>query len=238
MRNNRRRGITPFGCAIAVLGCGVVTLVSVLLAYNFLPVLAAQAMGFTARGSTADVFADVTPAPIVEIYDAVQPEQVTVDLSGVGSQTVSGDSAAYQIASGYDAANAPTTLVYVDEAGLYAEICLRAPTACNGTNAQYRISRVDFQPGGAIIYADVSLGGLTQRVGAVVLITASNFQVVGVDVNGMLFSDPPGELAGLVNELEQRGNQVLRDFTLTANGMVYSLSEVIIDHTTMTLVLR
>ena len=81
--------------------------------------------------------------------------------------------------------------------------------------------------------------GIWQTAGIVLRLRgAAQFEVAGVDVNGVLYEAPPDNLGDIVSEVERIGNDVLRQLTLRAGGGNYTLSEVYIDEDKATLVLR
>jgi hypothetical protein len=75
---------------------------------------------------------------------------------------------------------------------------------------------IDLKPGGAVIYADVDLEVGWKRVGAVLMVddTGQQIQVVGVDIDGRLYSTPPdGQIAELVQRVESEANRALQELT-------------------------
>ena len=118
-------------------------------------------------------------------------------------------------------------------------ICAALLRGC--TSDQYTIQRVDFRPGGAVIYAQVNVAGLWQSAGVALTLGADqkSFRAAGVVFNGVMYGIPPsGEIATLVNNLVGNGNTTLRDMRVQANGYSLSLIQMSVDETTLTLVLR
>jgi hypothetical protein len=243
-----RRNPLPYviGCALAALFvCGAVGAVAVFFLLPRLPGVAAQVAGFEAQGDTERVFADnaLIPTPI-PLNNAVQPPQVTVNLGELGTQTLSTDTDAYQVAVGSDPGGQETAVVTFTEQSLMA-LCYQRPDVCNPPNAQYRNPRIDLRPGGAVVYAEVSIPtqyGVTidQTAGVVLKLTPDRrqFQFRGIDLNGQLFDVPPDALAGTVREFEQRGNALLNQLSLDAGGGRLSLADVRIDDSTLTLIMQ
>jgi hypothetical protein len=122
------------------------------------------------------------------------------------------------------------------------QMCYQRSDICSGSNPQYRNVQLDLRPGGAILYADVTVPQLnvTQRVGVVMRLDGSRrqFEVAGVDVAGTLYDVPPNEFSTLVNDAQRTGNDILNQLTLEQGGAQYDLSEVQISDDTLTLVLR
>lgn len=65
-------------------------------------------------------------------------------------------------------------------------------------------------------------------------------QVAGIDLNGRLYDSNalPGDPAGSVTAIEGTLNDTLRQLAVQASGEYYTLSEIIIDNTTLILILR
>jgi hypothetical protein len=237
-----RRGTSKwvYGCLGAMLGCGLIGVVGILILIPLIPRLTMQVAGFTSQGSTDALFVGVTPQPTVEIFNVTQPEQVTLNLGGQEYSVQPGASDSYDASVGQDSAGVQTALISVDENGLYQEICFRDSTICNGGNGQYQLTGVDFRPSGAILYATVTLSGFTQQIGAVLQVdsTGRRFVVAGIDVNGQLYAPPNNDIAQILYDIEARGNQALGQFTLQANGVQYNLSSMSVDDNYLTLVMQ
>lgn len=229
-----------FGCLGMLIGCVLVTALAVVIAIPLLPRLAMQAVGFSEQGATDAVFAGVTPQPTTQIFNITQPEQVTINLGEYGISELPGSSDAYTASVGQDSAGVQTAIVAVDENGLYQEICRRDNTICSGANSQYQLTRVDFRPGGAVIYANINLSGFTQQIGAVLRIDSSGrqFEVMGIDVGGTLFAAPNNDIAQILEDIELRGNDALSQFTIQANDRQYFLANMIADDNFLTLVMQ
>jgi hypothetical protein len=235
----------------SVLTCGCLTSLIVLLAAAVvgffllrpnLANIAAQVMGFSERGSTAVLFQSVTPIPTVQLQNQVEPAQFTVDAGQYGAQTLSGDSALYEVAVGTDASGAQAATVSFTEAGLQ-ELCQQRADVCGPTNPRYRNARIDLRPGGAVVYADVvlqELGSIEQTVGAVLRLDGSGqrFEFAGVDIGGTVYDVPPHSFGATVSDLEQRGNDLLNQLRLDAAGSQFAVSQVSIDDDTLTVLLR
>jgi hypothetical protein len=236
-----RRGGTSkwvYGCLGALLGCGFISVLAVVLLIPLLPMLVMQAVGFQPQGSTDSVFAEVTPQPTLVIVNATIPEQVSINVSGQEYTLAQSDT--YDASVGQDSTGVETALISVDQNGLYQEICRRDNTICDGTNGQYQLTGVDFRPGGAVLYATVTISGFTQQIGAVLLVDASGrrFTVAGIDVNGQLFAAPNNDIAQVLTDIEARGNDALSQFTLQANGRLYTLASMIVDDNYLTLTMQ
>lgn len=240
----RRRGTnwTMIGCGcVGALALGVVILgVGLLLLLPVLPQLGLQAAGFSPKGDTDALFADVPPATIA-VQNAVVPLEVVVDLGNYGQTTLQGETGAYQVRVGTSDSGSQLAIVTFSENGLM-QMCYQRSDICSGANPQYRNARLDLRPGGAILYADVTIPdiGITQTVGVVMRLDGSRrqFEVAGVDIAGTLYTVPPNEFNTLVNDAQRTGNDILNQLTLEQGGTQYDLSEVQISDDTLTLVLR
>lgn len=239
---------------LKMLGCGCLGAVGVLLVVGViavvvllprLPDLAAMVIGMTSRGATTDVFVEVTPAPTVALQNVSEPPQVTVNLGHYGGpQTLSTNNPAYDVAVGSDQTGQQTAVVTFTESSLL-DICRQQTDICSGADPRFQNPRIDLKPGGAIIYADVSVPtgygfDIQQTAGVVLQLDASGRQFVftGVDLNGSLYTNPPAELASTVAEFEQIGNDVLNQVSIDAGGGALTLQRAQIDETTLTLIMQ
>jgi hypothetical protein len=241
-RPANRRPMFACGC-LGVLAGGLVMLVVVgLLLILALPSLALRFAGFSPKGDTQAVFSSAPqPTPVV-VQNAVQPPQAVIDLGQYGQQAINTNSDLYQIAVGQASdTGAQAAVVTFSEASLMA-MCQQRSDICKTSTDQYRNARIDLRPGGAVIYADVTVPniGVSQTMGVVLRLDGSRrqFQVAGLDVGGTLFDLPSGQLGDTIRQIAQQANDLLSQLSLEASGGRYSLSEVQIDDNTLTLILR
>lgn len=240
----RRRStfsVLTCGCLSGLVGLLVIAAVAFVLLMPSLPNIAAQLVGFTARGSTDTLF-QATPIPTIALQNAVQPQQFTVDLGQYGEQTLSGDSGLYDLQVGSDPAGNPAAVVSFSEAGLQ-ELCRQRSAICGPNNPRYRNAQIDLRPGGAVIYADVAipeLGSIEQRAGVVLRLDASGqrFEFAGVDINGTIYDVPPEQLGATAADIGRAGNDILSQLRLDAGGGQYALAQVSINDDTLTVLLR
>lgn len=243
----RRSNLPLIGCGcLGTLGVlALVAVVAVVLLLPRLPALAASVFGLSSRGETEAIFTDSTPVPPVELQNPVQPAEVTVNLGDYGgSQTLSGTDPNYEVAVGTGPAGQQTAVVTFTEAGLMT-LCRERSPICNGSDPRYQNPRIDLRPGGAVIYADVTVPtqfGFTvqQTAGVVLQLDASQrqFQFAGIDLGGTLYDAPPSELGDTVAQFEQAGNDLLNQLTIDAGGGQLALSEVRIDDTSLTVIMQ
>jgi hypothetical protein len=237
-----------------MLGCGclgafglllVVGVIAVVVLLPRLPEIAASVIGMRSEGQTNEVFVQATAPPPVALQNPVEPAQVTVNLGSYGgSQTLTTDNPAYDVTVGSDDTGRETAIVSFSEAGLM-DICRQQRPECNGSDPRFQNVRIDLKPGGAIIFADVSVPtgygfDLQQTAGVVLQLDSSGrqFQFTGIDLNGSLYSNPPAELASTVQQFEQVGNDVLNQVSINAGGGMLALQRAQIDETTMTLIMQ
>jgi hypothetical protein len=243
-RYNRRTNYAQWGCGCLIVG-GFVALVGFLVLYAILPNLtgaAVQLAGADRLGETSSVFQNVSIPPTAVVQNPTNPQQVTVDLGQYGGGTINLDQIASDFVTGSSESGLPIARASFTEADLMA-ICVQQSPVCQGGNDQYRNPAIDLRPGGAVIYADVNVGGLAwQRVGVVTRLDNSRtlLQVAGIDINGGLYdyTTLPPEISTRVDEIATLGNNVLRQLAVQAGGTNYNLSEIIIDDTTLTAILQ
>lgn len=235
----RRRGNIPFmmcGCLSAVLAGIVVLAIGAIILLPRLPGLALLAAGFSARGSTAQTFANAPVTPLIQLEQAITPGQVVVNLGSYGTQDVPTGYVQTGLADGGQAAT-----VRLSEDDLM-NLCRQRTTLCSNSNPQYQNVQVDLRPGGGVVYADVSLPelGITQRVGAVLRLDATQrqFEISGVDVGGTLYGLPSGTLGVRVQEAAATANALLQQASLSVDGGQYALTDIRVDENSIMFVLR
>ncbi len=236
----RRRGV---GCGALIgvtlllgLGLGAVLLLPLL------PGLLIQAAGFTPAGPTHAVFeADNAPLlPIPVDGAALSAASLTAGESLGQALTFPLDDSTPGLDIHRDMDGA--LIVTADEAALLS-VC-RAQTAyCDpGAPVSVRDLTVDLRPGGAVVYADVTLPqtGLRQRMGAVLRIDADagGLNVAGIDIDGTLYSIPPDGLGISPAQLAAEVDAVLRGAALQVSGRIYRLRALSADETTLRMVWR
>jgi hypothetical protein len=234
---SRRKWLLP-GCALLAVVVVLAIIASVPAA------LALRLAGFRSQGSTEGILAERGAAPPTiawwplggsadpgatggdeqgaggDVWPVTGPETldaITVDLwflaeprtlpwDPVGDerlergQTQAGETAYY---IQFDEESANTQLIQWFGDAIEEQTRLRNPW-------------IDLRPGGAVVYADVDLEIGWKRVGAVVMVDASGRQieVIGVDIDGRLYSTPPdGQIAELAERVEFEANRALRELT-------------------------
>ncbi len=238
-RRQRRSRWLGCGCLGAAFGVVLVGLVAVIVIVPALPGLAARVAGLTARGSTDAVFADAPP-PAVQVENAATPPDAVVILGDYGQASLDAAAGYYSVVTGFSG-GVPTAVIGFTENSLM-ELCGLYADICDPTGGSFRNVRLDLRPGGAVVYADLLVPGLSvwQPVGVVLRLDAARrqFVVVGVDLGGTLYDLPPDALGEQVTQLANAGNDLLRRLELQAGGGRYAQPEVLIDDQTLTLVLR
>lgn len=240
----RRSSLLPLAC-----GCFAtfaILLVVVLVAgFAFLPRILSGMVGLTPKGDTAQVFAEVTPQPTLVLENPTDVGRVTVDLGSLGQQTVDTDPQLYNFTVGTSASSGQQAAVAsFTEAGLM-EICRQRTTFCgpDSTDPRFRNARIDLRPGGAVVYVDTTLpqlGNVPLPAGVVLRWDAPSRRVVveGVDIGGQVYTGLQQSLTELIALVEGRVNELIQQAAVQTSGGRYGVSEVIIDDTTLTLVLR
>src|SRR5690606_9202384 len=100
------------GCATALGLFAVIIVLAVVLLAPRLPEIAASAIGMSAQGKTEEIFQPEPPRPTVELQNASQPQQVTVNLGSYGgSQTITTDTSYYEVIVGSDPIGQQTAVV-------------------------------------------------------------------------------------------------------------------------------
>ena len=230
------------GCLLAA---GFTTLLGFTLLYALSPLFSGigfQVLGLRQVGETSRIFENAPIVPTAIVQNASQAQQVTLDLGQYGQQTITVDQQDTLFVTGSSETGSPIARASFSKAGLLA-ICAQQRPICLGDGGRYRNVSIDLRPGGAVVYVDVNATSLVwQRIGVVFQVDSSRTALVirGIDLNGGLYdySTMPGELSGAVDEIGQVTNAILRQLAVEAGGENYRLSEIIIDETNLTLILR
>jgi hypothetical protein len=239
----RRSSLPYIGCGCLAIFAGVLIIIAigafVLLARE--PRLTLQIAGFEARGDTDAAFADVTPLPTIDVQNSVTVQDATVQLGQYGAQPLSPTLYDYTLTVGNSVSGGDVAVLTFTESSLMA-LCQQRTTVCSPNGSAYRNGRIELRPGGAVIYADVFVSQLSAwlNLGVVMQLDSTNRQmvVIGVDAGGTLYQAPPNELGRIITDIQQTGNDILRQLILEAEGERYNLSEMRIDDSTLTLVMR
>lgn len=243
------------GCAWKAVGCaffmafGSIFACAALYTIGALTPVVLQLAGMRSLGSTDRLFDAVTPAPTVIIQGATNPQRVTIDLGNYGQEALNVDPAAYTFVTGSSDGGAQVAVATFTEQGLL-DICIQRSAVCSGQADRYRNVRFDLRPGGMVVYADVNAGIIWQRLGVVLRLDSSSrrFNVLGVDIDGVTFDPatlPPflsqdvrDGIAVAMVDIEREGNAVLNELELQTGGQTYTLSQIVIDDTTLTIIMR
>lgn len=242
--NSHRSRFPALPCGYAVFGGGVlvILIIAALILWPILPNIGLTVVGFEQQGNTEDLFTAVTVAPLpVLVNPDPTPHSVVVDMGQYGRQSLDTNTYNYTINTGSSETGAPMAIVHFDEATLQT-MCEQRTPLCGTGHDQVRNARIDLKPGGAIIHAEVFIPqvGIWQALGAVLKLQpeSNQFRMVGVDINGTLYDTPPNNLSSVIADIENTGNAILTQLTLEASGNRYQLSEVQIDDSVLTVILR
>ncbi|MEP7293994.1 MAG: hypothetical protein ABI835_19565 [Chloroflexota bacterium] len=241
--------------SLLTLTCGCLATFAVLLVIVIvggvllLPQIISRVTGLTPQGDTSAVFDQVIVQPTPVLQNPTEPQQVTVDLGAFGQQTITNNNPQlYDFTLGTGAGGEQVVTAGFTEAGLM-QLCQHRSTICtpNSTDPRFRNARIDLKPGGAVVYVDASLpqlGNVTLPAGIVLRWDASAHRVTvaGVDLGGVLYAPNAQELPQALGEtvaaVEQQMNDLIRELAVEAGGGRFTLSDVIADEVSMTIVLR
>ncbi len=240
--NSSRRNT---GCACGCLGLlglfAASLVIGILIVWPRLPNLAAQAVGFEERGPVETVFVAVTPLPTPAVVNLAPAGPVTFTLGNLGGGTLNGTEG-IPVQLGRDpASSAPAAIVSLTEADLMA-LCNRYADICR-SDPRLQNPRVDLRPGGAVVYADVTLpelANVTQTVGVVLRVDSSghNFRVEGIDIGGFLYAVPSNDIGQLILNAEGQLNQAVQQFVLDTSAGRMTLDRISVDDSTVTVSMR
>lgn len=240
--HRNRLPVLPCGCVVFGGGVLVILIIAALIVWPILPNIGLSVVGFEQQGHTEDLFSAVPLAPLpVVVNPDPTPQSVVVDMGHYGRQSLDTSTYNYTINTGSSETGAPIAIAQFDEATLQT-MCQQRTPLCGTGHDQVRNARIDLKPGGAIIHAEVFIPqvGIWQALGAVLKLQpeSNQFRMVGVDMNGTLYDTPPSNLSSVIADIENTGNAILTQLTLEASGNRYQLSEVQIDESVLTVILR
>lgn len=244
----RRRNPLPWilaGCMVALLFAVAAGIAGIFIVLKLLPNAAMQAAGFQPAGDTDGIFNQpVAPTPVIIGQATIAAPAIVVDAGQYGQHSLSDfDTGGVEIMTGSttgDAMQPDIVRATVNESGLL-DICRRYTVLCSPAGEPVRNVTFDLRPGGLIVNGEfwIPQAGIWQQAGVVLRLTGSNtLEAAGVDVNGTLFTTPPGELSDLVNQAALTVSDLLRQLALETGGTRYTLREIYIDDRVMTLILR
>lgn len=247
---SRRRGGFPLGCGCgALLAIVMVTGCGVLYATGTLSTLVLQLFGAERVGDTDSLFAAESPEPVPVITEVSVPNIAVVDLGELGRETINLDSTNQQVVLGNSDDGLAAARATFTESGLLA-LCRQRSTVCEASGADgYRNVRFDLRPGGGVVFLDVQVGPIWQRVGLVMQVARDGtMQIVGIDIDGTTYNPDalpvflPGDVrmsvSQLVMDVEDAANDLLRGALLDMGGQVYRVREVYTSDTALTVVMR
>lgn len=240
----RRSSLLPFAC-----GClatfGVLFAIVIIGGILLFPQIVSTVTGLTPQGQTSALFDQVVVQPTPALQNLSEPQQVTVDLGAFGQQTLSNNNPQlYDFTLGTGAGGEQVFTAGFTEAGLM-QICQQRSTICSpaSTDPRFRNARIDLKPGGGIVYIDTTLpelGNVPLPAGVVLRWDAPSRRAVvaGVDIGGVLYTTPPQAIGETVAEIERQMNDLIQQLAVEAGGGRYTLSDVIVDESNLTVVLR
>lgn len=109
-------------------------------------------------------------------------------------------------------------------------MCARVFNGCR--TERYRIDRVDFRPGGLMVYGSVNVGMVWQSLGVALLLDDDkrSLHVAGVIVGDTVYQAPTsGPIATVLNDLTRRGNAALAGLRVQGGGYDLPLTELFFD---------
>ncbi len=194
------------------------------------------------RAAGVDSAAD--PGPDVTAYrdwfrSASRPQSVVVSLGSRGSLSLSSAETYAEILwFGEGTDGYPLGIIGFREDAV-GHICDRWLAGC--TADRYRVDRVDFRAGGAVLYGGFSVAGLWQDAGVVLVVNPDgvSLDAAGLVYHGMFYALPAGgDIVNQVRELTSQTNAVLRQATVQANGLTLALAQLHITDDRLTVILR
>jgi hypothetical protein len=194
---------------------------------------AMEAAGFECLGDTNAVLS-ATPEPVPVLENQQEVSNLVLEAGGY-SQTLDTSGAGYEVVVGENN-QTPEVQISFDESGLLAQ-CQQLTPICSNENTQIRNARFDLKPNAVIILGEFQ--GIPQEAGLVFLVqNDTQLSVLGLEVGGSIFAVTSPDLNALIDDASLQMNSLLQNLTAEAGGDTYTLSNIIIDENTLTLIMR
>jgi hypothetical protein len=222
------------GCLFGgILFLGAAVVVGLLLFAPQIQSFVMEAAGFEDIG-TVDTVLSATAVPVPVLENPQNPENVVLE-SGSYSQTLDTGGTGYEVVVGENNENTELQISF-DEAGLLAQ-CQQLTPICSNENTQISNAHFDLKPNAVIIRGQFQ--GIPQEAGLVFLVQNDNqLSVLGLEVGGSIFAVTDPSLNAMIDDASLQMNSLLQNLTAQAGGDSYSLSSIIADENTLTLIMR
>jgi hypothetical protein len=237
-RFNPRKKTNPLlmGCGCLFVGLmlsGVAVLVALLFFQEPIKAAVLQTVGLEEVGDV-DTILNNTAQPVPQLENP-QPVEDIVLNAGDYSQTLDTSSSNdYTVVVG-EVNEQPQLQISFDEAGLLAQ-CQQYSPICSSGSSQISNASFDFKPNAVIVRGQFQIPAVS---GLVVQVQNENrLAVLGLEVAGSIFAPSSPEQVALIEDAAAQVNGLLQNLTAQTGGASYTLSNIIIDETTMTLIMR
>jgi hypothetical protein len=225
------------GCLFAgLLLSGMTVLFALVFFQDQIKATLVQVAGFENLGAV-DTVLNSTAQPVPQLENPQAVDSIVLN-AGDYSQTLNDSNAGYTVITG-DVNEAPQVQIAFDEAGLLAQ-CQQFTPICSADNPQIRNASFDLKPNAVIIRGQFELQpGFWQDAGLVMQVQNENqLAVLGLEVGGSIFAANTPELDALIADAGVQVNGLLQNMTAQAGGASYTLSSIIADEQTLTLIMR
>lgn len=234
-----RKKTNPFLIACGCLFTGLLLSgVAVLIALVFFrdPIASVVASFFGAEVlGDVDTVLEGTVQPVPQLENP-QPVDNIVLNAGSYSQTLDNASNDYTVVAG-EVNEQPQLQISFDEAGLLAQ-CQQFTAICSADSSQIRNASFDLKPNALIIRGEFEVLAW-QAAGLVMQVqNESQLAVLGLEIGGSIFAPSSPEQMALLADAGAQINGLLQNLTAQAGGASYSLSSIIADESTLTLIMR
>lgn len=227
------------GC-MGIIGIGIlIVVISAIIILPALPGMVLSNFGIEERGSTDEILNNMPIATIPALMDVQTIGSVTLN-TGTYSQTLASSGTSYTVIMGDTEDTMQMQMqVSLSEEGMLIQ-CRELTTICSASSEGIRNASFDLRSGGVIINAEFEIAtGQWQEAGLVVQLGMNNrLEIVGVDIAGRVYAPMNTEFANLVNEAETRANLFLEQLNARAGINEFNLSDIVIEDTRITLIMR
>ena len=171
---------------------------------------------------------------------AFEPDKVRILSKGHIDLTLNGgDAFANALWVGKDTDDLPLGIAEFDENAI-PQLCAVYLNNCR--DPRFRIDKVDFRPGGMLVYGSVNVANLFwQQVGVVLLLDENGLtlKIAGMIWNDEVYEVPKtGQVAVTLNDLTARGNAALSTLDIFAPGYDLTIAQMYLDDNRFIVVLK
>lgn len=217
-------------------------------------------LGFDNGGRTETYLSELQPQPTID-WSGLQPNfnpdvigsgggeaslpppQIAIQLEGQQAVISTEDLQAEQILQTQGTDGQPIYYVEYNEQGANTLVANNwALVSDPDVKNNIRNPQVDFRPGAIVVSAEGNVPVVGWQPVSVVLVfneTGQQFEIAGISIAGILYQEAPVvEIQEMVQEIEDQGNQALREARIVSGASSAAVQQVHITDTSLEIVVK